>query len=120
VAARNDFFDALDDDFHTPRAFAALFEVIHAIHRAVDGARPGLAQLQATRSEFVALLDVLGLASLAVSRPGAPVEIVALAREREIARAEGDFARADELRAKIEARGYEVRDTPEGPQVTSR
>ncbi len=120
VVARNDFFDALDDDFHTPRAFAALFEVIHAIHRAVDGARPGLAQLQATRSEFVALLDVLGLASLAVSRPGAPVEIVALAREREIARAEGDFARADELRAEIEARGYEVRDTPEGPQVTSR
>ena len=119
VGARNDFFDALDDDFNTPRAFAALFEVIHAIHRAVDGERPGLGQLQATRAEFVALLDVLGLGSLAASQPGAPAEILALADERETARAERDFARADALRAEIEARGYEVRDTPEGPQVTS-
>jgi cysteinyl-tRNA synthetase len=119
VGARNDFFDALDDDFNTPQAFAALFEVIHAIHRAVDGERPGLGQLQATRAEFVALLDVLGLGSLAASQPGAPAEILALADERETARAERDFARADALRAEIEAHGYEVRDTPEGPQVTS-
>jgi cysteinyl-tRNA synthetase len=118
VAARADFFDALDDDFHTPRAFAALFEVVHGINRAVEGARPGIAQLQATRAEFVGLLDVLGLAGLAAGAPGAPPEIVALAEEREAARAARDFARADALRDEIASKGYEIRDTPEGPQVT--
>jgi cysteinyl-tRNA synthetase len=120
VAARIDFFEALDDDFHTPRAFAALFEVIHAINRAVEGERPGISQLQATRAEFVGLLDVLGLASVAQSAPVAPAEIVALAEAREVARAVRDFARADALRDEIEAHGYAVRDTPEGPQVTRK
>jgi len=120
VVARADFYDALDDDFHTPRAFASLFEVIHAINRAVETARPGIAQLQAARAEFVGLLDVLGLASLAQVAPGAPAEILALADAREAARAARDFARADALRDEIVSRGYEVRDTPEGPQVTPR
>jgi cysteinyl-tRNA synthetase len=121
VSARNDFFDALDDDFHTPRAFASLFEVVHAINRAVDGEhRPGRAQLQATRSEFVALLDVLGLAGLATPHERAPREVLALAQAREEARAARDFARADGLRDEIAALGFDVRDTPEGPQVTSR
>jgi cysteinyl-tRNA synthetase len=120
VAARADFFDALDDDFHTPRAFASLFEVIHAINRAVETARPGIAQLQAARAEFVGLLDVLGLAGLAEVAPVAPDEILALAAAREAARAARDFARADALRDEIASRGYEVRDTPEGPQVTPR
>ena len=120
VVARNDFFDALDDDFHTPQAFAALFEVIHAINRAVEDDRPGIGQLQATRAEFVGLLDVLGLAALAAGAPSAPAEIAALARERDAARAARDFARADALRDEIASRGYEVRDTPEGPQVTPK
>jgi len=121
VSARNDFFDALDDDFHTPRAFASLFEVVHAINRAVDGEhRPGRAQLQATRSEFVALLDVLGLAGLATPHERAPREVLALAQAREEARAARDFARADGLRDEIAALGFDVRDTPEGPQVTPR
>ena len=118
VSARQDFYDALDDDFHTPRAFAALFEVVHAINRAVEGDRPGIDQLHATRAAFVELLDVLGLATLAEQQASVPAEILELAAEREIARAERDFARADALRDEIAAAGFDVRDTPEGPQVT--
>ena len=118
VSARQDFYDALDDDFHTPRAFAALFEAVHAINRAVEGNRPGIDQLQATRAAFVELLDVLGLATLAEQQAGVPAEILELADEREAARAERDFARADALRDEITAAGFDVRDTPEGPQVT--
>ena len=118
VSARQDFYDALDADFHTPRAFAALFEVVHAINRAVEGDRPGIDQLQATRAAFVELLDVLGLATLAEQQASVPAEILELAAEREVARAERDFARADALRDEIAAAGFDVRDTPEGPQVT--
>ena len=61
-------------------------------------------------------LDVLGLASLdqaAVTSEDA----LALAVERAAARAAGDYARADELRDRIAALGFSVRDTPQGPQV---
>ncbi|MFN8111080.1 MAG: cysteine--tRNA ligase [Thermoleophilia bacterium] len=118
VRARTDVFEALDDDLNTPRAFAAIFDLVHAVNRAVDGPdRPGEGQLTATRSEFVQLLDVLGLATLA-DDDEVPEDVRELARQRERARADRDFAEADRLRDAIAARGFAVRDTPEGPQLT--
>jgi cysteinyl-tRNA synthetase len=38
-----------------------------------------------------------------------------LADERERARRDGDFERADAIRRELAERGYEVRDTSEGP-----
>ena len=61
-------------------------------------------------------LDVLGLASLDRGTE-ASAEALALAGERAAARAAGDYARADELRDRIAALGFGVRDTPQGPQV---
>lgn len=43
-----------------------------------------------------------------------PPEVRALGRERDRARAARDFARADALRDRIAAAGFQVRDTPEG------
>ena len=37
--------------------------------------------------------------------------------EREEAREARDFERADRLRDELAARGWQVRDTPEGPQL---
>ena len=37
--------------------------------------------------------------------------------EREQARADRDFARADELRDELAALGWEVRDTADGPRL---
>ena len=45
-----------------------------------------------------------------------PDDVEALAAERVAARAERDFARADELRARIEAAGWKVVD--DGPRYT--
>ena len=50
--------------------------------------------------------------------PGAEAE--ELLAERQRARAERDFARADELRDELSARGFEVRDTPEGARLVRR
>jgi hypothetical protein len=49
-----------------------------------------------------------------------PEEIRALASERQAARAEKDFARADALRDRIAERGFRVVDTPEGPTFEPR
>jgi len=45
-----------------------------------------------------------------VTRPAPPTEVVALARARAEARADGDWPRADGLRAEIEAAGWKVVD----------
>jgi cysteinyl-tRNA synthetase len=118
VEGRGAFFDALDDDFNTPAAFAALFEIVRAANRAAAGETAGAGQLRDARRELVELLDVLGLAGIGRGEaPAAPPEVDGLLALREDARAQGDFARADALRREIRERGFEVTDTPEGPLV---
>jgi cysteinyl-tRNA synthetase len=91
---------ALDDDFSTPAALALMHDWRdHALLRRA--------------------LDVFGLASLA-EQAEAPAELHALAAGRQDARAAKDFARADELRAEIEAAGWEVRDDPGGYRLVPR
>jgi cysteinyl-tRNA synthetase len=64
-------------------------------------------------------LDVFGLASLAEDEE-APGEVHELARQRQSARVERDFARADELRDEIEGAGWEVRDDPGGYRLVRK
>jgi cyanophycinase-like exopeptidase len=51
---------------------------------------------------------------------GPPQEVLELAERREDARQRKDWPRADALRAEIEALGWEVRDTPAGPEIVAR
>lgn len=48
--------------------------------------------------------------------PSAPAEVLALAAERQAARERRDWAAADALRDRIQGLGWQVQDTPEGPQ----
>jgi cysteinyl-tRNA synthetase len=91
---------ALDDDFNTPDALA-LFHDWRARGLAGD-LRDGL--------------SLFGLGSLA-EREQAPGDVVELALARRRARAEGDFASADRLRDQIAARGWQVRDVPDGYEL---
>ena len=50
----------------------------------------------------------------------APAEIVALANERATAKAARDWARADELRAQIDAAGWTVVDTRDGTKIVKK
>jgi cysteinyl-tRNA synthetase len=94
------FAVALDDDFSTPAALALMHE-----WRDHDLLRRSL--------------DVFGLSALA-EQEEAPSEVHALAGRRQEARAARDFDRADELRERIEAAGWEVRDDPGGYRLVPR
>jgi len=112
VAARREaFLDALADDFNTPKAFAALFELIgEANKRPLAGARAAVADL----------LPLLGLEALLEEDEEVDPEAERLLAERERARAERDFERADRIRDELIARGYEVRDSADGPRLVRR
>jgi cysteinyl-tRNA synthetase len=119
VGGRSRFFAALSDDFGTPGAFAALFDIVRVLNRAVADGTAGARQLREVRVQLGEMLDVLGLGAIGADGPGGevPADVIALAKERDMARGARDFATADRLRAAIRDRGFEVTDTPEGPRL---
>ncbi len=104
---REAFFAALADDFNTPRALAQAYE--WASRARSEDAPVGSADLRE-------MLRVLGLDDLldGFGGDGPPDAVLALAREREAARAARDFARSDALRDEIAAAGWVVRDGADG------
>jgi cysteinyl-tRNA synthetase len=117
MEGRKQFFAALDDDFNTPEAWAALDGIVRAVHHALDQARPGADQLREAKRVLLELLDVFALTSLDEQEASLPSEVQALADSRIAARQAKDFAESDRLRDAIKALGFEVRDTAEGQQV---
>jgi cysteinyl-tRNA synthetase len=108
VAQRDEFLAALADDFNTPRAWAALFDLIaEGNRRRLTGARGALEEL----------LPLLGLESLLEAEPTPDPEAERLLVEREDARAARDFSRADALRDRLAELGWDVRDTADGPRL---
>jgi cysteinyl-tRNA synthetase len=103
---RDDFFDALADDFNTPAAAAKLFAWLRAAREAGSG-----------NAHLREMLGVLGLENLleAGREPG-PDDLDLLER-RQSARAEKDFAAADRIRDELTARGWQVRDSPDGASL---
>jgi cysteinyl-tRNA synthetase len=49
-----------------------------------------------------------------------PEEITKLATEREEAKQQKDYAKADQLRSQIEQAGYTISDTPQGPKIAKK
>jgi cysteinyl-tRNA synthetase len=109
---REEFLDALADDFNTPRAWAALFELIaEANRRPLAGARAAVADL----------LELLGLEALLQSGDDEPdAEARSLLAERQLAREAHDFDLADRIRNRLGELGWEVRDTPDGATLRRR
>jgi cysteinyl-tRNA synthetase len=106
---RDAFFDALRDDFNTPRALATLFDLINHVNREglTADVEPALREM----------LEVIGFEHLLEADEPVDEELLRLVAEREEARRARDFDRADGVRDKLRARGFEVRDTPEGPEL---
>jgi len=111
TARREEFLDALADDFNTPRALAILSELVsEGNRRELPGARAALEEM----------LPLLGLEALLAAAEAADPDAERLLAEREEARAARDFDRADRLRDELSERGYEVRDTPDGARLVRR
>ena len=108
AAHRDAFFDALADDFNTPRALAALADWIRDANRA-DG--------PVGEGHLREMLAVLAMDNLLERDEGPPAEVAELAERRTAARAGRDFAEADRLREELRARGWEVRDGPQGAEL---
>ena len=116
------FERAMDDDFNTPQALAALFDLVRALADARDrgpaASPPGA--FVAGVDELVQLARVLGLFGRDAAAEGPSAEVERLVAARVEARTRRDFKRSDELRDEIARLGWLVEDTPAGPRLTPK
>ncbi len=110
-ALREEFLSALRDDFNTPEALAALFKLVSEGNRRLGGGE----DLPGAGGVLTEMLTLLGLERLRELEWEVDEDALRLAQEREDARLARDFDRADEIRRELLERGWEVRDTSEGP-----
>jgi len=111
-----EFEDALDDDLNISGALGFLFESIRETNRAMDQNKMDAASATAWLDWWKRINTVLDLE--AETEVAVPHEVAQLAQQRENARREKNWKRSDELRKRISALGWEVRDTKEGPKIT--
>jgi len=110
------FGDALDDDLNISGALGFLFESISQTNRAMDQNEMDAASASAWLDWWNQVNTVLDLE--AAVDAAIPDEVAQLAQQREKARREKNWKHSDELRERISALGWEVRDTKDGPKLT--
>ncbi|OZM70927.1 cysteine--tRNA ligase [Amycolatopsis antarctica] len=121
------FAAALDDDLGTPQAFGVVYDTVRAGNSAL--AEGDTARALELASAVRAMTGVLGIDPLdgRWSTAGSSAEpehhalgelIAGMLDERQRARAEKDFSRADAVRDRLLHAGIVVEDTPNGPKWT--
>ena len=112
---RQEFISAMDDDLNTADAISAIFELITVINTAVrDGASREFAEK--SLDTLMELASIVGLLQQDADK-AVDDDIQALVDERQEARKAKNFARADEIRDMLKARGITLKDTPQGVQI---
>ena len=104
------FQESICDDLNTPKALAVFWEAMKSSIPSEDKY-----DLAMSFDEVSGLK--LGEVPEVPQVPKVPKEVKDLINQREELRGGGKFEEADEIRKKIEKKGFKVEDTPEGPKV---
>jgi len=116
--ARQDFNAALCDDLNISEAMAAVFEMLRAGNRDMDRKQVSPEMAAAALQVWNGFDRVLGILSPVEAR--IPAEVEQLLNQRIQARAEKNWAESDRLRDAIDAAGFIVKDTPQGPKLRAK
>ena len=109
-----EFENAMDADLNVSRAWGCIFEWIRELNRKMISADLTSDQAAAHMAAWQRISQTLGIESPLSEE--VPADIVSLGEERLIARKDRDFARADEIRDLLKAKGWVIEDTPKGPK----
>ncbi|MET0661549.1 MAG: cysteine--tRNA ligase [Ilumatobacteraceae bacterium] len=103
---------AMDADLDTPKATALVFDTVRRANAALDSGDAAAAALTA------AVMEICGAVGLELAAPAdVPADVADLAAALDVARAERDFARADAIRADLQAAGWTVETTKAGTTI---
>ena len=116
VEAEN-FKLALSDDLDSPKALAIFFDWLRKTNRRLDNNKLSQSDIDKGKN-FIYLLD--SLYSLLNKKTMVPDKILVLVKEREQARKNNDWEKSDKIRTQISKDGWIVKDTPNGPKISSK
>ena len=115
--AKTQFVEAMDDDFNTPRALAAMFDLAREINRGKDEGADVLGAQDTLRE----LSGVLGISlDETAETSGAGPFVQMLVNVRTELRAARQFDIADSIRDRLSELGVTIEDTPEGTEWRKR
>ncbi|MGB9730620.1 MULTISPECIES: cysteine--tRNA ligase [Calditerrivibrio] len=126
---RKDFVESMDDDFNTASAISNIFELIKEVNLLLSEKlnSEDLNYLKVRFEEVKSIIrDVLGILTKTPSewfKMNLSIdegELQKLIEEREIARRNKDFAKADAIRNELKSKGVELLDTPAGTKFRAR
>jgi cysteinyl-tRNA synthetase len=114
-ATREKFIAAMDDDFGTPQAIAALYDLAREINRArsENASAPALAPAQATLRELAGVLGLTLQEPETKMMQAVPFIELLIATRQEL-RAAKQFALADKIRDELAKLGIVLEDGPQG------
>ena len=118
TATVEEFERAMDDDLNTPDAFAAIFNLVRHVNTISADYVLSAASLQKARNCIVELCGILGLDAENKAEDEIPDDVLEQVKLRDLAKAERDFVTADRIRDELNALGYKIEDTPQGPKVS--
>ncbi len=113
-----EFYAAIADDLDTPKALARVWELLRDETVSLANKRASL--LEADRILGLGFSEMRPVAKLQVKASQLPQDVQQMLTERESARMERNFQKADELRLKIEEAGFDIQDTPQGAKVSPK
>ncbi|MGN0613397.1 MAG: cysteine--tRNA ligase [Porcipelethomonas sp.] len=112
------FTTAMDDDLNTADGLTAVFELVRDLNIMIADSNTSKQQLEKGAEIFDKLTGVLGILYNRKKAEEIPAEVLELVEERKAARKAKNFALADEIRDKIAALGYAVKETRQGTEIT--
>lgn len=105
---RHGFVSAMDDDLNMPQAMAEIFTSIKRINSLIDENRLGTGDAEKILDALKGINSVVEIFEF--QKESHPPEIQSLLDEREIARKAGDFQKADQIRDRLIALGFRIKD----------
>ncbi|MEF3168437.1 MAG: cysteine--tRNA ligase [Deltaproteobacteria bacterium] len=112
--AMTGFHASLNEDLNVAGALASLYGLLRTVTHKLERGTLTPGDAQAVISSLAEVDKILGCLSLETRQPSLPDDVKALVEEREKARQDRDWAKADKIRAQISALGYTVEDTRHG------
>ncbi len=119
---KKEFEEAMEDDFNTPKALAAIFKLVNKGNVLISGGKIDAANAKEISALLEKIEEILGIGLTKTHQKIALVDKIKLKdliEKREKFRQKAQWKLADEMRKKIKKLGYLVEDTKAGPKITN-
>jgi cysteinyl-tRNA synthetase len=107
---------AMNDDLNTPLALSILFELVSKINKKISLGEFSSKEASATINFWNKINSIFGLV-FETTKKNIPADVLTLAKQRQEARENKNFKKADIIRAEIEAKGFLIEDSKNGQKL---